>query len=147
MLEKLSKVEMSTELHDRGRVLFTARGRRAFVDAPLALGGPNEEPTSIELLLAALASEATFILEHAARQEGIPLRQVTASAEALFNPLGLIGGRVESAFHRLQLRLVVSGPSAEQAILLQQRVQLRCPIYNLLAQRATIDMQVVAAAA
>lgn len=37
--------------------MFTARNRRGFVDAPLALGDPNEEPTPVEMLLAALLEE------------------------------------------------------------------------------------------
>lgn len=41
-------------LGDPGRALVTMRGHHLVVDAPLPLGGPNEEINPLDLLLAAI---------------------------------------------------------------------------------------------
>jgi uncharacterized OsmC-like protein len=112
------------------------------VDAPLVLGGPNEELNPVDLLLASLASHAVFVCQHTARQEGIPLTDIQVSVQADFDPLGVIGEPVYPGFRFLKLRLDAAGPTHEQVDILARAVQTRCPIYATLSQIAALEVEV-----
>ena len=127
-----------------GRALVTARDHRAVVDAPLALSGPNQEQTPVELLAAAVASEALFVIEHAACQAGIPLQRVSARARVDANPLGLVGEPVDPSLRRLRLSLEVVGPSQAQADCLARCVRARGSVLATLAQAMPVQVDIVA---
>jgi hypothetical protein len=146
VVEKLTKLHVTAEsLHgENGRVLYAVRNHRAVIDAPLAIGGPNESPTPVELLLAALTSEAIFLLQHIAWQEGIPICRITARSGAELNPLALVGEPVDPTFRRLSLRLEIAGPTTEQAEYLQQALRERSTILTTLEVALAMQLDVVA---
>ncbi len=127
----------------RGRAIVTARNQHLVVDAPLLLGGPNEEMNPVDLMLASLTSHAVFVCEHTARQEGVPLLSVHGTAQVDLDPLGVVGEPVYSGLQALRLKLTFSGPTEEQAQRLSDAVRKRCSIFVTLARALSIELEVV----
>lgn len=127
----------------KGRVIASARNQHCLVDAPVMLGGPNEAMTPVDLLLAALTSHAIFVGQHAAQQAGIPLQDMRLSAQADYDPRGVVGESVYPGLQALHLRFELDGPTTEQAEMLVQAVRSRCPIYATLARAVTIQDEII----
>lgn len=127
---------------DPGRALVTMRGHHLVVDAPLPLGGPNEEINPLDLLLAALSTCATFLCDTVAREQKIPLAQIRISVAADFNPRGMCGDPVDPSIQALRLLVQLAGPTADQAKLLEQAIRRRCPIFTTLERGMPIDVAV-----
>jgi organic hydroperoxide reductase OsmC/OhrA len=92
-----------------GRAVVSMRGHHMVVDSPLPLGGPNEEINPIELLLASLATCATFVCETAAREADIPLTEVTAHVEGEFDVRGVCGEPVDPHIQAFHVALTAAG--------------------------------------
>jgi len=126
--------------NEPGRALITTRGQHLVTDSPPPLGGPNEAPNPVELLLAALAACATFVCERAARETGIPLTAVNVTAAGDFDPRGVCGEPVDPGFQAIRLRFEMSGPDSTQQAALLTAFQSRCPIYTTLARAVPIEL-------
>lgn len=129
--------------NEAGRSLVTLRGHHLVVDAPLILGGPNEEVNPVDLLLAALATCATFICDYVAREQNIPLSQVRVAVAGDLDPRGMCGYPVDPRLQALRLQAHLTGPTQEQADILAQAVRSRCPIFTTLAEAVDIEVSVV----
>src|SRR5690554_3941492 len=88
--------------NEAGRSLVTLRGHHLVVDAPLVLGGPNEEVNPVDLLLGALATCAVFISDYVAREEEIPLKQVRIAVAGDLDPRGMCGFPVDPKMQALR---------------------------------------------
>jgi len=128
--------------NEPGRALVTIRGQHFVTDSPPGLGGPNEAPNPVELLLSALAACATFVCERVAREQSIPLQGVVVAVAGDFDPRGVCGEAVDPRFQALRVRLSLEGPDAAQSSLLVQAFKTRCPIYTTLSRSAPIEVTV-----
>jgi uncharacterized OsmC-like protein len=128
---------------ESGRSLVTLRGHHLVVDAPLALGGPNEEVNPVDLIVGALATCAVFISDYVAREQNIPLKQVRIAVAGDLDPRGMCGYPVDPRLQALRLQAQFTGVSEDQAELLVQAMRSRCPIFTTLAQSVEIEVSVV----
>jgi putative redox protein len=143
MTTQLAKAVTTSRLTGfRGRAVVSMRGHHLVVDSPLPLGGPNEEINPLELLLASLATCATFVCETAAREASIPLTEVTAHVEGEFDVRGVCGEPVDPHIQAFSVTLTLQGPDDTQAKTLVTAFQTRCPIFTTLSRAAPIDVQV-----
>lgn len=126
--------------NEPGRALLAMRGQHVVTDSPPTLGGPNEAPNPVELLLGALAACAAFVCERAAQEMGLPLTAVSVTAAGDFDPRGVCGEAVDPRFQSFRLRLTLEGPDAAQRELLLQAFKTRCPIYTTLARAAPVEI-------
>jgi putative redox protein len=126
---------------ESGRALVALRGHHVVVDSPLALGGPNEEVNPMDLLLASLATCATFLCEYVAQEEDIPLADVRVSVASDFDPRGMCGHPVNPSIQALRLHTQFRGITDEQAATLVQAIRTRCPIFTTLAKAVEIDIE------
>lgn len=126
--------------NEPGRALLAIRGQHFTADSPPPLGGPNESPNPVELLLAALAACATFICETAAREQQIPLRAVSVTAAGDFDPRGACGEAVDPRFQAFRVRLALEGPDEAQREALLAAFKTRCPVYTTLARAAPVEV-------
>jgi uncharacterized OsmC-like protein len=141
MAAPLASASSSCRLsNEPGRGLLTVRGQHVVTDSPPPLGGPNEAPNPVELMLSALASCAVFVCECAAREQGIPLSAVQATAAGDFDPRGVCGEAIDPRFQAFRLRLVLDGPDAAQAESLLQAFRTRCPVYATLSRSAPVEI-------
>jgi uncharacterized OsmC-like protein len=125
-----------------GRALVSLRGYHVVVDAPLALGGPNEEVNPLDLLLGALATCATFLCESVAREQAILLRDLRIAVAADFDPRGMCGAPVNPSIQAVRMHAHLTGPTDEQAAALAQAIRTRCPIFTTLAKAVDIAVSV-----
>jgi uncharacterized OsmC-like protein len=123
-----------------GRAIVTARGNHFVVDSVPPLGGPNEEINPLDLLLGAQATCAAFIYETAAQENGIPLTEVSATVEGDLNPQGLIDGSVNPRIQAMRVHMDLEGATDEEAAMLAEEFQARCPMYTTVIRSAPIEI-------
>jgi uncharacterized OsmC-like protein len=128
--------------NEPGRALLTLRGQHVVTDSPPTLGGPNEAPNPVELLLSALAGCAAFVCERAAQEMGIALKSVNVTAAGDFDPRGVCGEPFDPRFQAFKVRLTLDGPNAAQRETLLQAFKARCPVYTTLSRAAPVDVEV-----
>lgn len=140
--QELATIEVEARLSSMpARAIATARDHHFIVDSPPPLGGSNEEVNPIEGLLSALATCGVLVSEKVAREEDIPLSAATAAAEGDLDPRGVRGEPVNPRIQVFRVRLVLTGPSEDQAEALVEAVRTRCPIYTTLERSAPIEME------
>ena len=126
--------------NEPGRALLTIRGQHVVTDSPPPLGGPNEAPNPVELLLSALAGCAVFVCERAAQEMGFELRAISVTAAGEFDPRGVCGEPFDPRFQSFKVRLALEGPDAAQSELLLQAFKTRCPVYTTLSRAAPVEI-------
>jgi uncharacterized OsmC-like protein len=126
--------------NEPGRALLTVRGQHLVTDSPPMLGGPNEAVNPAELFLCALSACATFIVERAAAEMGIPLASVDVVVAGDFDPRGVCGEPFDPRFQAFRVRIAMSGPDAAQARALVTAFETRCPVYATLRRAATVEV-------
>lgn len=142
----LATASSSAQLSNQpGRALLDARGNHLAIDSTPPLGGPNQAANPLDLLLGALATCGVFLCETTAREEGIALRDVVATAEGDFDPEGIKSDDIDPRIQRFRVKVTVSGPSQTEAARLEQAFRSRCPIFTTLVQAAPIDLEMVVA--
>ncbi|MBP6541546.1 MAG: OsmC family protein [Piscinibacter sp.] len=141
MTAKLATATAGCRLsNEPGRAMLTMRGQHVVTDSPPTLGGPNEAPNPVELLLSALAACAVFVCERAAREMGIELRAINVTAAGEFDPRGVCGEAFDPRFQGFQVRLALEGPDAAQCEQLLQAFESRCPVYTTLSRAAPVEI-------
>lgn len=126
--------------NEPGRALLTIRGQHVVTDSPPTLGGPNEAPNPVELLLSALAGCAVFVCERAAREMGFELRAISVTAAGEFDPRGVCGESFDPRFQSFKVRFALDGPDSTQSELLLQAFKTRCPVYTTLSRAAPVEV-------
>ena len=126
--------------NEPGRALLTMRAQHVVTDSPPTLGGPNEAPNPVEMLLGALAGCAAFVCERAAQELGIALTAVAVTAAGDFDPRGVCGEAVDPRFQAFKLRLALEGPDTAQREMLLQAFKTRCPVYATLSRAAPVEI-------
>jgi uncharacterized OsmC-like protein len=116
------------------------RGQHVVTDSPPLLGGPNEAPNPVELLLASLAACATFVCDRAAQEMGIALQSVNVTAAGEFDPRGVCGEAYDPRFQGIRLRLTLDGVDATQREKLMQAFRTRCPVFTTLSRAVPIEL-------
>ena len=118
-MNPLATAEVTAHLSGfAGRAVATARRHHFVVDSLPPLSGPNEELNPLDLLFSALATCGVFVYETVGREQAIPLTAASARVED-----------VNSHLQTLRVTLKLSGPSREQAAVLEQAFRTRCPVY------------------
>lgn len=129
-----------------GRAIAAARGHHAIVDSPPPLGGPNEELNPLDMLLVALASCGTFVIETAARERDIPLESVAIDVAGDFDPRGVKGVEgINPMLTEFRVKVSVVGPTQAQTIALVEQFKARCPVYTTLSRATSIKFEIARA--
>jgi len=127
-----------------GRAIVETRQHHFIIDSPPPLGGPNEELNPIDILLAALATCGTFVIETAAREMEIPLQSVHVDAEGDFDPRGVKGEPgVDPRVTEFRVKVNLEGTTSEQTNSLIEQFQKRCPVYTTLSRAAPVKFEVL----
>jgi uncharacterized OsmC-like protein len=127
-----------------GRAIAAARGHHLIVDSPPPLGGPNEELNPLDLLLAALTTCGTFVIETAAREKNIHLESVSLAVEGDFDPRGVKGVEgIDPVITEFRINVSLVGPSSEESAILVEQFKARCPVYTTLSRATPIKFELV----
>jgi uncharacterized OsmC-like protein len=126
-------VRVEAKMADSFRVESDIRGHKVVIDQPAAGGGTDEGPTPLEYFLFSLAGCVATIGRVAAKQQKIDLRSFSVSAEADYDPAGLLGKPTEnrSGFQvvRVTAKIDAELSSAEKQAFLDD-VCDRCPLHD-----------------
>ena len=126
-------VRVEAKMADSFRVESDIRGHKVVIDQPAAGGGTDEGPTPLEYFLFSLAGCVATIGRVAAKQQKIELRSFSVSAEADYDPAGLLGKLTDnrSGFQvvRVTAKIDAALSSAEKQAFLDD-VCGRCPVHD-----------------
>lgn len=141
----MATVSVTSSLSNQmGRAIVEARQHHFIIDSPLPLGGPNEELNPLDILLAALATCGTFVIETAAREMKIPLKSVNVNAEGDFDPRGVKGEPgINPRITEFRVKVDLDGTTADQTDALIEQFKARCPVYTTLSRAAPVKFEVV----
>ncbi|MDQ3809496.1 MAG: OsmC family protein [Chloroflexota bacterium] len=107
-----------------GRVLLSTRGQHLVADGPVQNGCPGEAIGPAELFLSGVAACGVELVQVLARDQQVPLRQVSATIEGTTDPSQRVREDV-SVFTSVSLRFRLSGVSQEQGRELIERFKRR----------------------
>lgn len=139
----LATASASAQLsNQQGRALLTARSTHTAIDSTPPLGGPNEALNPLDLLLGALATCGAFLFETTARNEGIPLHDVSVDVQGDFDPSGITVRDTNPRIQAFRVVVRADGPDGAQRAALAEAFRRDCPIFTTLAEAAPIDLQV-----
>ncbi|MEK4023941.1 OsmC family protein [Sporosarcina sp. FSL W7-1283] len=104
------------------------------VDEPENLGGKNEGPNPVELVLASLSSCTSVMIALIAKEHKFSYEAAEFSNSGELDLQGLAGVEgVSPHFQSVQFDVVLTTEETEERIeLLKQAVEKRCPVMNLL---------------
>ena len=112
-------------------------------DLPEPVGGSNQAPSPTALLLSALAGCAVvFIRDTLARQLGVRVDAVEATAQCEADARGLLGmAGAEPDLQNIRLDIRVQSPDDESDVQkLYEAWQERCPIYLALTKALDVSL-------
>jgi putative redox protein len=140
----MATVSVTSSLSNEvGRAIVETRQHHFIIDSPPPLGGPNEELNPLDILLAALATCGTFVIETAAREMQVPLKSVHVDAEGDFDPRGVKGEPgVDPRITEFRVKVMLDGTTSEQTNTLIEQFKERCPVYTTLSRAAPVKFEI-----
>ena len=140
----MATVSVTSSLsNELGRAIVEVRQHHFIIDSPPPLGGPNEELNPLDILLAALATCGTFVIETAAREMKIPLKSVHVNAEGDFDPRGVKGEPgVDPRITEFRVKVNLDGVNPDQTSSLIEQFKARCPVYTTLSRAAPVKFEI-----
>lgn len=145
-IDGLTTATASAQLSNQpGRAIVSARGNHFIIDSVPPLEGPNEERNPLDLILGSLATCGSFIFERVAEEQALSLTDIVTEVEADFDPSGVAGADVDPRIQALRVNITVNGISEEQADMMVEQFEQRCPIYTTLSRSAPIDVSLTVA--
>ncbi len=116
-------------------VLMKARQHRLLTDEPETLGGSDQGPNPVELVLGGLGSCLTVLAALYAPKYGVDLRQFCVWTEEVIDPDGFLGqAPVRPGFQAIRYGFKVVSPSPSEAVdALLTHIQGLCPVKDTLA--------------
>src|SRR5688572_7846017 len=138
------------ELLEGVRCRARVRGHEIEMDEPAGLGGTDQGPNPVELVLAALGACQAITYRVWAAMLGIELDDVRFETEGDIDLSGLFGlsEGVRPGLTRVHHRVVLTGPEPEERYReLAEAVDRHCPVLDIVANAVTVDRDVEVRAA
>lgn len=111
------------------------------IDEPVQLGGTDEDPNPVELVLAALGSCQEIVYSAYAAVLGIPLNSVKVNVKGNLNLKGFFGldENIHPGFEDISYTTLIDSPaSSEQLDQLIQVVEKHCPVLDILTREIPV---------
>lgn len=115
---------------------------RIIVDEPASLGGTDEGPNPVELVLAGLSSCTSVMIALIAKEQHFSFEGVEFKNEGVLDLRGLQGIEgISPHFQSIQYQVEIKTNESEEKIrALKSEVEKRCPVLNLLSD-AGVNIQ------
>ncbi len=143
---KMATVKVVSRVIGPGQAVCGVRGHEYRLDAPPLIEGPNEEVNPVEALVGSLAACAVLFVQFLARTMNVPVDEVTAEAEADFDPRAVKGEEGDSALAAIRLKYNVKpGEGADRAGVekLVEAFRARCPVHRTFSKAVDIVEEIV----
>jgi uncharacterized OsmC-like protein len=129
------------------RVDVDIRKHRITVDEPKGIGGTDEGPSPVELLLASLTACQAITYRVWAMKLGIALDTVAVEADGDMDLRGFLGGGgdgIPAGFSALRLRVRLDGPDSPARYReLADAVDRHCPVLDFAETRVPVERRLV----
>ena len=133
-----------SKLNDGFRSDVEIREHRLTVDEPTRIGGSNEGPTPVELVLAALGTCQEITYRAFSTALGIPLEDVAVTVEGDIDFRGFfaIDPAVRSGFEAIRVHVnLKSSASAADLARLRETVNRHCPVLDMLTRPVPVAFE------
>ena len=137
---------VGAELTEGLRMDVDIRKHRLTVDEPKGLGGTDEGPSPVELVLAALTTCQAITYRVWAMKLGIALDAVAVEADGEIDLRGFLGvdDAIRSGFSAVRLRVRLDGPeSPERYRELADAVDGHCPVLDFAGAEVRVERTIV----
>jgi putative redox protein len=130
-----------TSITDGVQTITQAHQHRVITDEPEKVGGKDQGPNPLEVLLAALAGCENVLANMIAKEIDFDLQGISFKIKAEFDPLGLRGEpSVRPYFETVYVQADVATNEDQSRITeLQTKVDNRCPVISMM-RAAGINM-------
>ena len=137
---------VGAELTEGLKMDLDIRKHRITVDEPTALGGTDQGPNPVELVLAALTTCQAITYRVWAMKLGIALESVHVEAEGDIDLRGFFGvdDTVRPGYTAVRLRVKLDGPeSPERYQELADTVDGHCPVFDFAGTAVPVERTIV----
>ena len=143
--EARAEFSAATRLVERLRCEARIRDFALTVDEPPSLGGGDQGPNPVELLLAALGTCQEIVYAAFAALLGIPIDRLAITVEGVLDPRGLFDvAEVPVGLTEIHYRIEVASPAPKDEIAkLRRLVDAHCPVLATLSHPARITSSLV----
>jgi uncharacterized OsmC-like protein len=127
------------------KTMVKARGFEIIVDEPQDLGGTNEGPNPVELILAAYAGCLNVMAHVCAKELDFEMRSIKIDLVGALNPARLFGQSFEERAGYKEIKVVLKPDcDADEATLAKWRdaVLDRCPVGDNLKNETSIVVEI-----
>ena len=117
------------------RCVADIKGKKIVIDEPEALGGTDQGPNPVELILSALGGCLTILVSSFAAMHNVELRDVTVEVEGDLDPDGFQekNPAVRPGFLEIRYRIKIDSPSPNHYVTeLLQHIERICPVKDTL---------------
>ncbi len=137
-------VKVESKLDSKFKIESTVNGHSVIVDQPVATGGTDAGPTSLDYLFVALAGCIGTMGRVVAMQKRLELRGMTVSVEGELDTDGLLGKGAPIGFSEIRVAVDVDADmTADEKAAFIHEVDERCPVSWNLLNTSSIKVSVV----
>lgn len=136
-----AQFSVETNLIDGFRTLARIRQFSVTIDEPPSLGGTDQGPNPVELVLAALGTCQEIVYATYARILGIPIDSVSVNVEGSLDPRGFFGvADVPAGFQTVRYAVAIqSSAPAEEISRLIATVNAHCPVLDIVQRPIPVE--------
>jgi uncharacterized OsmC-like protein len=138
------KVLIRGKSQNATRMNLTAGKFNMVIDEPPALGGADEGPSPVQVLLMSLAGCLNVTGHEVARQKGLKLNGMELKIEGVMNPCAFIGCSFEERAGFQQIKVTVEadmpGATPEEVDAWLAETESRCPVTDNIKADTTITV-------
>jgi len=136
------KVLVRGESENPTKMNITSGKFSLVIDEPKGMGGTDEGPSPIQVLLMALAGCLNVTGHEIARQKGLTLKGMQIKIEGVMNPCTFIGCSFEerAGFQHIRVHVMADMPGAtsEEKQAWLEETEARCPVTDNIKADTTI---------
>jgi uncharacterized OsmC-like protein len=140
--------EMKVLIHGKSqnatRMNLTAGKFNMVIDEPPSLGGTDDGPSPVQVLLMSLAGCLNVTGHEVARQKGLKLNGMELKIEGVMNPCTFIGCSFEERAGFQQIKVTVDadmpGATPEEIDAWLEETERRCPVTDNIKADTTITV-------
>jgi len=140
------KVIVRGQSENPTRMNLTSGKFKMVIDEPANMGGTDEGPSPIQVLLMSLAGCLNVTGHEVAKQRGLKLNGMKVKIEGVMNPCAFIGCSTEerAGFQKIQVTVDadMEGVSAEEKATWLEETENRCPVTDNIRADTSISVAI-----
>ena len=145
-VSKEVKVSVQGESENPTKMNIRAGKFSLVIDEPKSMGGTDDGPSPIQVLLMALAGCLNVTGHEIARQKGLKLNSMKVRIEGVMNPCNFIGCSFEerAGFQNIHVKVTadMDGASKAEKEAWLQETENRCPVTDNIKADTTINVAI-----